>query len=46
MQSVSGGGHFGGNFIYIDQQNDLLVVLRWVPALEEVVAAVTAAIED
>ena len=37
---------FGGNYIYVDQENDLLVVLRWVPALEEVVAAVMAAIED
>ncbi|MCW8927105.1 MAG: beta-lactamase family protein [Xanthomonadales bacterium] len=35
---------FGGNFIYIDQLNDLLIVLRWVPALEEVVPAVMAAI--
>lgn len=37
---------FGGNFIYIDQQNDLLIVLRWVPALEEVVPAVMAALVD
>ena len=35
---------FGGNFIYIDQENDLLVVLRWIPALDEVVPAVMAAI--
>lgn len=37
---------FGGNFIYVDQQNDLLIVLRWIPALEEVVAAVMAAFVD
>jgi hypothetical protein len=35
---------FGGNFIYIDQDNDLLIVLRWIPALDEVVPAVMAAI--
>jgi hypothetical protein len=35
---------FGGNFIYIDQLNDLLIVLRWIPALEKVVPAVMAAI--
>ncbi len=34
---------FGGNFIYIDTENDLLIVLRWVPALEEVVTAVMEA---
>jgi CubicO group peptidase (beta-lactamase class C family) len=37
---------FGGNYIYVDQENDLLVVLRWIPALEEVVEAVMSAIED
>jgi CubicO group peptidase (beta-lactamase class C family) len=37
---------FGGNYVYIDQQNDLLIVLRWVPALPEVVAAVMEALED
>ena len=37
---------FGGNYIYIDQENDLLIVLRWVPALEDVVAAVMTAIGD
>ena len=37
---------FGGNYIYVDQDNDLLIVLRWVPALEEVVEAVMSAIED
>lgn len=35
---------FGGNYVYIDRENDLLIVLRWVPALEEVVTAVTEAL--
>jgi CubicO group peptidase (beta-lactamase class C family) len=37
---------FGGNYIYVDQENDLLIVLRWIPALPEVVEAVLAAIES
>ena len=37
---------FGGNYIYVDQENDLLIVLRWIPALEEVVEAVMSAIEN
>jgi len=37
---------FGGNYIYVDQDNDLLIVLRWVPALEEVVEAVMTAFGD
>jgi len=37
---------FGGNYIYVDQENDLLIVLRWVPAVEAVVEAVVAALED
>lgn len=35
---------FGGNYIYIDEANDLLVVLRWVPAFDEVVTAITEAL--
>ncbi len=35
---------FGGNYIYIDEEHDLLIVLRWVPALDEVVTAVTEAL--
>jgi CubicO group peptidase (beta-lactamase class C family) len=35
---------FGGNYIYIDQQNDLLVAMRWVPDLPAVVTAILAAI--
>lgn len=37
---------FGGNTIYIDELNDLLVVLRWTPALNEVVTAVTEALVE
>ena len=37
---------FGGNYIYVDPEHDLLIVMRWVPALQEVVTAVLAAIED
>lgn len=36
---------FGGNYIYVDQENDLLIILRWVPALEDVVEAVMSALE-
>jgi CubicO group peptidase (beta-lactamase class C family) len=36
---------FGGNYIYVDQENNLLIVLRWVPAVEKVVEAVMAALE-
>jgi CubicO group peptidase (beta-lactamase class C family) len=37
---------FGGNYIYVDQDNDLLIVLRWIPALDEVVPAFMAAFSD
>ena len=36
---------FGGNYIYIDQENDLLVVLRWVPKLPEVIERIMAALQ-
>ena len=36
---------FGGNYIYVDQENDLLIVVRWTPDLEGVVEKVLAAIE-
>ncbi len=35
---------FGGNYIYVDPQNDLLIVLRWVPNLPEVVEHVLDAL--
>lgn len=31
---------FGGNYIYIDECNDLVVVLRWIPELAEVIEAI------
>ncbi|PCH60610.1 MAG: serine hydrolase, partial [SAR86 cluster bacterium] len=34
----------GGNSIWIDSVNDLLIVLRWVPRMDLVVTAITAAI--
>ena len=37
---------FGGNYIYIDQQNDLLIVMRWIPPIAEVVEAVMTALDD
>ena len=36
---------FGGNYIYVDQDNDLVIVLRWTPDLPGVVKRVIAAIE-
>lgn len=36
---------FGGNYIYVDEENDLLVVLRWVPELANVIEKVLGAIE-
>ncbi len=35
---------FGGNYIYMDPEHDLLLVLRWTPALEEIVTAIMAAL--
>lgn len=37
---------FGGNYIYVDQENDLLVILRWVPALEEVIEELMKALNS
>jgi len=34
---------YGGNYIYIDEENDLVVVLRWVPAFNEVITAILEA---
>lgn len=36
---------FGGNYVYVDRTNDLVVVLRWTPDLPGVVTRVLAAIE-
>ena len=37
---------FGGNYIFVDQEHDLVIVLRWTPALEGVVNRVIEAIEE
>lgn len=37
---------FGGNFIYIDECNDLLVVLRWIPDLAGVIERVMKALTE
>ncbi len=37
---------FGGNYIWIDEERDLVVVLRWVPDLNGVVKRVLEAVED
>jgi CubicO group peptidase (beta-lactamase class C family) len=36
---------FGGNYIYVDRENDLVVVLRWTPDLQGVVTRVIDALE-
>ena len=35
---------FGGNYVYVDEVNDLVIVLRWVPELSGVVARVLDAL--
>lgn len=37
---------FGGNYIYVDEENDLVVVLRWTPAVSEVLEKILAAIDS
>ena len=44
--SVFWAAGFGGNYIYVDQENDLLVVMRWVPKLPEVVEKIMMALND
>ena len=36
---------FGGNHIYVDEEHDLVIVLRWIPDLAPVVERVLAALE-
>jgi len=36
---------FGGNFIYVDEEDDLLIVLRWITELERLVTCVLEALE-
>ena len=40
------GAGFGGNYIYVDQENDLLVVLRWTPRLEGVINRIVESIDQ
>jgi CubicO group peptidase (beta-lactamase class C family) len=35
---------FGGNYVYIDKENDLLVVLRWIPEFAEAMEQILSAI--
>lgn len=37
---------FGGNYIYVDECNDLVVVLRWIPELAETIKRILEAKED
>lgn len=37
---------FGGNYIYVDECNDLVVVLRWIPELAAVIERVLGALES
>ncbi|MBW3549411.1 MAG: beta-lactamase family protein [Proteobacteria bacterium] len=45
-ESAFWGAGFGGNYVYIDREHDLVVVLRWTPDLEGVVTRVLAALES
>jgi CubicO group peptidase (beta-lactamase class C family) len=36
----------GGNYIWIDQENELLIVMRWVPKMKEVIAAFTGSLQE
>jgi CubicO group peptidase (beta-lactamase class C family) len=35
---------FGGNYVYVDREHDLVVVLRWVPEYRDVIGAFVQAI--
>ena len=37
---------FGGNFIVVDEQNDLVVVVRWMPNLNEFLKIVLDAVKE
>lgn len=34
---------YGGNYIYIDEENDLVIVLRWIPQAMDVITAILEA---
>jgi len=36
----------GGNYIYVDEANDLVVVLRWIPAFADAMAHILGALEQ
>ena len=36
----------GGNYIWIDQENELLIVMRWVPKMREIIAAFTGSLQE
>jgi CubicO group peptidase (beta-lactamase class C family) len=35
---------FGGNYVYVDREHDLVIVLRWVPEFEQVIPAFVEAL--
>lgn len=35
---------YGGNYIYVDEENDLVVVVRWIPDFPEVMTAILGAL--
>lgn len=37
---------FGGNYIYIDEENDLVIVMRWIPRLQGAVTRILEALEN
>lgn len=43
-ESVYWAAGFGGNYIYVDEVNDLVIVLRWIPQIEAVVSRVLEAL--
>jgi CubicO group peptidase (beta-lactamase class C family) len=45
-ESIFYAAGFGGNYIYVDQENDLLVVLRWTPDLAGVIEKIMASREQ
>jgi CubicO group peptidase (beta-lactamase class C family) len=44
-ESAYAAAGFGGNYVYVDEQHDLVIVLRWIPDLPGVVEQVLAALE-
>jgi hypothetical protein len=37
---------FGGNYVYVDREHDLVIVLRWVPEFEQVIPAFLEALRQ